>query len=134
MISCFSLIDQDLRFGLNPKPRLNYVFSLQQLTDWVVEQEGWANEEAVRLSAPYDPFIPEIPEELPVTESQFLRLNIPGVYAALDFLRIIRHKFDDVVRNYESDELWDSERVRESSRFLPAEISFTFTNASRLFN
>jgi len=92
----------------NTSPQLLYRY-LTELYDWAAEQRDWANAEAERLGAPESPFVPPLGRR-PASDQleRFLNLAVPDMYASWQALRFIRERHDEVVRNYELQEEWDS--------------------------
>ena len=92
----------------NASPAVLYG-SLCELYAWTAEHRDWANAMALKLNAPDNPFIPEL-GPLPSTEcsERFLNLAVPDMFMSWQGLRRIREKYDDIVRNYESETEWES--------------------------
>ena len=82
---------------------------LCELHEWVFEQKEWTNLMGRDLSAPEDPFIPEIFDRVMIpAEEQFTYTAVTDMYVSWQALRAIREKHDDIVRNYETEEEWSS--------------------------
>ena len=86
-------------------------YDLIELYDWTLTHLEWANMEAGRLGYAEDEFIGNgtlgpYPEENP---ERFLNLAVPDMYMSWQALRTIREKYDEIVRNYETKDLWHSD-------------------------
>ncbi len=85
-------------------------FALRDLHEWVEDHRDWANFKAVELDAPETPFVPSLaplpPEEL--GKERYMNQGIPDTFLVWQAVRAIREKYDDVVRNYESVDDWES--------------------------
>ena len=84
--------------------------TLRDLHEWVEDHQQWANMKAQELDAPEDPFVPELPY-LPVEAiglERYLTQGIPDMFIVWQAIRTVREKYDDIVRNYESEEDWES--------------------------
>lgn len=84
--------------------------TLCELHEWVTDQREWANMKAAELDAPDDPFVPELqPLTDPSTgETRYLMQGVPDMFIVWQAVRAIREKYDDVVRNYDNAEDWES--------------------------
>jgi hypothetical protein len=83
--------------------------ALCELYAWTAEHRDWANMEANRLDAPESPWIPEMGSvPMPKDVSKFINLSVPDMFMSWQILRQIRERYDDVVRNYESESDWQS--------------------------
>lgn len=93
----------------NASPAVLYR-ELCELYVWTANHREWANTEALRLNAPDDPFIPEL-GPIPSNKSteRFLNLAVPDMFMSWQMLRKIRERYDDIVRNYESERDWESD-------------------------
>lgn len=82
---------------------------LTELYDWTSNHRDWANMRARELNAPEEPFISELglyPAESP---DRYLQLSVPDMFMSWQAARAIREKYDQVVRNYENEDDWDSD-------------------------
>lgn len=95
------------KFSCNPA---NLFKSLCELHEWVSEQWDWANLEATRLHAPDSPFVPKLGLK-PGAQGveRFNHLAVSDMYSSWRALRGVRERFDDLVRNFETDEEWESD-------------------------
>lgn len=91
----------------NPSMLLRY---LSELHEWVTDHKDWVNEEAERLNAPEDFFIRTV-TPLPLANSQFFTVSVEDMYMSWRALRDIREQYDDLVRNYEEVEEWESDKA-----------------------
>jgi hypothetical protein len=90
-------------------PRVLYA-NLRDLYLWTAEHRDWANLQARRLNAPESPFIPPLGKEpLPGNDERFIELAVSDMFISWQALRKIRERYDDVVRNYESEDDWQSD-------------------------
>lgn len=93
----------------NASPAVLYR-ALCELYAWASDHRDWANMEASRLNAPEDPFIPELgPMPTQDRADRFLNLAVPDMFMSWQMLRKIRERYDDIVRNYESEHDWQSD-------------------------
>jgi len=85
-------------------------YALRELHEWVEDHEAWANMQAVELDAPETPFVPKLPALPPeeLGKKRYMSQGIPDMFIVWQAVRVIREKYDDVVRNYESEEDWES--------------------------
>lgn len=83
--------------------------TLSELYDWVSELTDWANEEALRLKAPDVPFIPVFGPSPDGNRGRYLNLAVPDMFMSWQTLRAIREKYDEIVRNYEDEDDWNSD-------------------------
>jgi hypothetical protein len=84
--------------------------SLRELYNWVASYRDWANAQADRLNAEETPFIAELgPEPTVRTGEMFVNLAVPDMYVSWQMLRKIRERYDDIVRNFENEEDWESD-------------------------
>lgn len=83
---------------------------LRDLSYWVDCQREWANMKALELHAPETPFVCETLPLPPVKsgEAWYLNQSVPDMFTVWRAVRVIREKYDEVVRNYESEEDWES--------------------------
>lgn len=84
--------------------------TLRDLHEWVEDHRQWANMQAREFDAPEDPFVPDLPF-LPAEDvglARYLTQGIPDMFIVWQAIRSIREKYDDIVRNYESEEDWES--------------------------
>ena len=94
-----------------PYPRQNCTTSqlrenLIELHNWVSVQRDWANMNAVELQAPVTPWLGVIPA-IPVI-ARFEQTAIADLFHTWQSIRRLREKFDDIVRNYETEDEWQS--------------------------
>lgn len=84
--------------------------ALCELYAWTADHREWANMEASRLDAPESPWIPDL-GPIPLVENvdKFINLSVPDMFMSWQILRQIRERYDDVVRNYESESDWRSD-------------------------
>ena len=84
--------------------------TLRDLHDWVEDHREWANFKAAELDAPEAPFVPALTPLPPETlgKERYMSQGIPDMFIVWQAVRAIREKYDDVVRNYESVDDWDS--------------------------
>lgn len=80
--------------------------NLIELHNWVSEQQDWANMKAAELAAPVTPWLVVIPA-IPVT-ARFEQTAIADLFHTWQAVRQLREKFDDIVRNYETEDEWQS--------------------------
>jgi len=80
------------------------------LHEWVTDQREWANMQAAELQAPDDPFVPELQPLInpDIGQDRYLTQGVPDMFLVWQAVRAIREKYDEVVRNYENVEDWDS--------------------------
>lgn len=66
--------------------------------------------QAVELDAPETPFVPHLPALPPeaLGKERYMSQGIPDMFIVWQAVRAIREKYDDIVRNYESEEDWES--------------------------
>ena len=83
--------------------------TLSEMYDWVAGQTDWANVEALRLKSPDVPFVPAFGPSPSGSPDRYLNLAIPDMFMSWQTLRAIREKYDEVVRNYEDEEDWNSD-------------------------
>ena len=88
----------------NCSPR-NLFQNLCELHDWAYGQHTWANNEAARLNAPENPYIPPLVFKPRGSDpmSRFHQLSVPDMYSSWQAMREIREQYDKIVRNYEDE-------------------------------
>lgn len=89
----------------NPTQLYNY---LLELYEWTANQVDWANMQAVELNAPENPFIPALGPFPGEDARGYLQLSVPDMYLSWQAARAIREKYDQIVRNYEEEDSWNS--------------------------
>ena len=82
---------------------------LYELYDWVTTHKDWANMEASRLGAPESPFVVDYGPYPPKDPSRFLYIAVPDMFVSWQTMRALREKYDDIVRNYEDTDSWNSD-------------------------
>ena len=94
----------------NCSPR-NLFQNLCELHDWAYGQHTWANNEAARLNAPENPYIPPLVFKPRGSDpmSRFHQLSVPDMYSSWQAMRAIREQYDEIVRNYEDEADWNSD-------------------------
>lgn len=108
---------------------------LLQLGKWIEDHRAWAEEKAIELDAPYKPLLDDLSFLARQSAEKFKNLAIPEVFNNYRALRKIRDSYDNIVRNYEEIELWDSpncvisrlQLLRLASNFL----TFAFLDAEK---
>lgn len=90
----------------NPEQLCGY---LTELHYWTAAQIEWANEEAERLNSPTKPFITSLTHYPPTKSDRYLTLAVPDMYVSWTVLRLIRERWDGVLRNFEDNSDWDSD-------------------------
>lgn len=93
-----------------PYPRRNCTANqlreqLVELYNWVSVQQDWANVTASDLNAP-TPWLATIPS-IPVA-AKFEQTAVADLFYTWQAVRRLREKFDNVVRNYETADEWQS--------------------------
>jgi hypothetical protein len=81
---------------------------LADLITWTAEHQDWANEQFERLDAPEDYQI-DFKQGSCVTRTAFFNTSVKDMYGTWRAMRVIREQYDDVVRNYESADAWQSD-------------------------
>ncbi len=109
-------MSEEINIYSPPFPRVSasptqVYYDLTELYDWTLTHLEWANMEASRLGYAEDEFIGNgtlgpYPEE---NSERFLNLAVPDMYMSWQALRTIREKYDEIVRNYETKDLWQSD-------------------------
>ena len=84
-------------------------WALNEMYDWVQGQTDWANSEAIRLQATDPPFVPVFGPQPSGDSTRYLNLAVPDMFMSWQTLRAIREKYDEIVRNYEDEESWESD-------------------------
>jgi hypothetical protein len=82
---------------------------LIELYRWVEDNRFWAEDNAARLEAPIKPFLPDLSSTLSYKVEPFKELAVELLAKNLNALRTIRQRYDEIVRNYEEVQLWDSD-------------------------
>lgn len=92
----------------SPKALFN---SLRELYTWTANYRDWANAEAHRLvPSENGVFISDLgPAPTARTGELFLNLAVPDMFMSWQMLRKIREKYDNIVRNFETEEDWNSD-------------------------
>lgn len=97
-------------FPKNSANPVNLFNDLRALYGWVAEHIEWANGEAQRMNAPEEPFISPLgPEPTARSVDRFVNLAVPDMFMSWQALRKIRERYDDIVRNYEEENDWNSD-------------------------
>ncbi len=81
---------------------------LRDLHAWATSQREWANMKAKELDAPENPFVPDFYVAPGADPARYLTQSIPDMFVVWQAVRAIREQYDDVVRNYDSEEDWES--------------------------
>lgn len=94
-------------FSKNSANYENLYADLIALHEWTDSNRDWANMEAQRLNAPEDPYVPKLSN--PSSLEQFSKLAIVNMHKTWAHLRFIREAYDEIVRNYEDEDSWNSD-------------------------
>jgi hypothetical protein len=82
---------------------------LIELYNWVEENREWSETNAERLDAPTKPFLPDLAFVPSCKLEPFKELPVMTLGRNLAAVRVIREMYDDILRNYEEVDLWDSD-------------------------
>lgn len=80
------------------------------LHEWVTDQREWANMQAAEFQAPDDPFVAELQPlvDPDIGQERYMAQGVPDMFLVWQSVRAIREKYDEVVRNYENVDDWES--------------------------
>jgi hypothetical protein len=95
------------RQSVNPRELCQ---SIGELYHWVEEQRQWAEDVAIRLQAPQLPYLPpKVPMAITKDYDRFAMLAVTDMHTSWTILRHIREHYDEILRNYESEDDWNSD-------------------------